>query len=436
MASPANPFTPNAPIDPEYFAGRIDEVVKIQAALNQTRHGKTQHILLTGERGIGKTSLGLFARHIAKQPNEVLKTDFRYVTAYYTVERDQSLVDVCRGLTTKLLLNVEQGLAKKCTERLKKLKLHFSVHVPGIAEITVDPDKIPETQARLYADFEKAIEEAWDELQTTYNGILLVVDEIHNLKTFQGVGSFFKVVSEAWAIDGYRNAMFAVIGLPDVPANISKDDPSAPRIFSYVELKRMTTDECLDIVRSCLAKSDKRIEDDAAVKIATRSGGFPYFLHQLGYDAFEKDRDGIIDGQDLEEGFSASLLQFERMFFGDLYKSVEGKQKQKIVDELAGSYSNPLTAKHLANALGIQNVHQYLKPLEKNGIVEKIKSKYRLSSELLSIYVQARTSAGTDQIRGTSKYPPAAIELQPSPDPNTQPKANPPKPDSTEEREQ
>lgn len=439
MAAPGNPFTPNSPIDPEYFAGRIDEVMKIQAALNQTRHGRTQHILLTGERGIGKTSLGLFARFIAQKPNEILKTEFRFATAYYTVERDQSLVDVCRGLTTKLLQNVEQGLAKKCTERLKNLKLHFAIHVPGVGEITVDPEKAPDTRARLYADFEKAIEEAWDELKSTYNGILLVVDEIHNLKTFDGAGSFFKVVSEAWAVDGYRNAMFAVIGLPDVPANISKDDPSAPRIFSYVELKRMTTDECLNIVRGCLAKSEKRIEDEAAIRIAARSGGFPYFLHQLGYDAFETDRDGIIDAQDLDQGFSASLLQFERMFFGDLYKSVEGKQKQKIVDELAGNYSNPQTAKHLAKVLGIQNVHQYLKPLEKDGIVEKIKSNYRLSSELLSIYVQARISDGADQkqLAGMTKYPPRILEPQPSPDPKRKlPKDRSTQPDTPEEQGQ
>jgi hypothetical protein len=435
MALPANPFTPNSPIDPQYFAGRINEIFKVQAALNQTRHGKTQHILLTGERGIGKTSLGIFARFIAENPNEILKTDFQYATAYYTVERDQALVDVCRGLTTRLLQNVERGLAQKCADRLKNLKLHFAIHVPGVGEIKVDPETIPETKSRLYADFERAIEEAWDELKSTYNGILLVVDEIHNLRTFDGAGSFFKVVSEAWAVDGYRNAMFAVIGLPNVPMDISKDDPSAPRIFSYVELKRMTTEECLNIVQSCVTKSGKRIEDVAALQIAARSGGFPYFLHQLGYDAFEKDTDGVIDMHDLEVAFSSSLLQFERMFFGDLYKSVEGKQKQKIVDELAGCYSNPRSAKDLAKALRIKNVHQYLKPLEKDGIVEKTKSGYRLSSELLSIYVRARTSAEANslQFQTMSKYPVAAIELQPSPDPKTPKRKNLENPDTPDE---
>jgi AAA ATPase domain len=289
MSIPSNPFTPNAPIDPRYFASRLSEVTKVQAALNQTRHGKTQHILLTGERGIGKTSLATYTRWIAEKPNEILETDFKFATAYYTVERDQSLVDVCRGLTSKLLTNIDKGIAQSCIEKLKGLKLHFAVHVPGIGELKVDPSETEEVQSRLYGDFEKAIEKAWDELKETYNGILLIVDEIHNLKTFEGAGSFFKVVSEALAVDGYRNAMFTVIGLPDVPVDISADDPSAPRVFSYVELTRLTTEESLSIIHKCIESSGKTIDGSAAQTIASWSGGFPYFLHQLGYDAFEAD---------------------------------------------------------------------------------------------------------------------------------------------------
>lgn len=433
MTKPPNPFTPNSPIDPRYFAGRLAEVIKVQAALNQTRHGKTQHILLTGERGIGKTSLAIYTRYIAQSPNEILKTDFNFATAYYTVERGQTLIDVCKGLTSKLLAQVEQGLAASCMEKLKKLNLHFGVHVPGIGEIKVDPVKAsPEAKARLYADFEKAIEEAWDELKTTHNGILLIVDEIHNLDTFEGAGSFFKVVSEAWAIDGYRNAMFAVIGLPEVPIKITEDDASAPRVFSYVELKRMTAEEGLGIVNSCIADSGKSIQSAAALQIANWSGGIPYFLHQLAYDSFEQDGDGVITGDDAAQGLMASLVQFERMSFGDLYRSVEGTQKQKIVDELSRAFASPRTAKDLGKVLKIKNVHQYLVSLDKAGIVEKNKSRYRLSSELLSIYVQLRTSAAINRTDATSKYPSPELEFEPSEDPSKSRKALRAEPDAPE----
>jgi hypothetical protein len=388
MALTNNPFTPHQPIDPEYFAGRINEVRKSTAALNQTRNGRTQNVLLTGERGIGKTSLALYSRYVASQPNETLGTDFRFATAYYTVERNQSLADVCRGVTSKLLDSVDRGLARKCLEKLGKLGLHFSIYVPGIGELGVAPSPIGQQQQYLQADFVKAVEESWGELKETHNGILLIIDELHNLVNFAGVGSFFKVISEAWAADGYRQVMFLVVGLPQICQEISKDDPSAPRIFSYVELKRMTEGESLIILNRCLAGTGKRIEDQPAKIIARRSGGFPYFLHQLGYDAFEIDTDGIIGRQDVEQGLILSLIQFERMFFGRMYKSIEGKHKQKIVDELANKGNVPRSAVELESKLRIRNVHQYLRPLEQDGILEKLDGVYRLSTDLLAIYVR------------------------------------------------
>jgi len=113
-----NPFNPNQPIDPDYFEGRWDEIKKVMGALVQTLNHKTQHLLVTGERGIGKTSLAIYARHVAAQPNAILRTNFRFAAAYYTVEKGQSLVDVCQGLTSKLLVNVGQTIAEKCFEKL------------------------------------------------------------------------------------------------------------------------------------------------------------------------------------------------------------------------------------------------------------------------------------------------------------------------------
>jgi hypothetical protein len=388
MAAQVNPFTPHQPIDPEFFAGRIDEIKKIISALNQTRHSKTQHVMLTGERGIGKSSLALFAKFLSNKPNDALGTDFQFATAYYTVEKNQTLKDVCRGLATGLLDSIERGLAAKCFEEIKKLKLHFSLHVPGVGEISTSPPQEQESETYLQADFVKAVRELWNEVKETHNGILLIVDEIHNLADLSGIGSFLKVVSEAWTVAGDRQVMFVIVGLPHIPERISEDDRSAPRIFSYVELRRMTRDESLDILHKCLERSGKRIEDKAARITAMRSGGFPYFLHQLGYDAFEADQDNVIDVEDINKGLRKSLIQFERMFFGKMYKSVEGKLKQKIVDELARQWNIPRKATELEKTLNIKNIHQYLKALETDGMVVRNKARFQLSSALLGIYVR------------------------------------------------
>ena len=52
-----NPFRPNSPINPGMFVGRVGELEKLEAALLQTKAGQPTNFMLTGERGIGKTSL-------------------------------------------------------------------------------------------------------------------------------------------------------------------------------------------------------------------------------------------------------------------------------------------------------------------------------------------------------------------------------------------
>ncbi len=53
-----NPFRPGKPItDPELFAGRKEELSLLVDALYQTGTKNANHIIVTGGRGIGKSSL-------------------------------------------------------------------------------------------------------------------------------------------------------------------------------------------------------------------------------------------------------------------------------------------------------------------------------------------------------------------------------------------
>ncbi|MDI6740387.1 MAG: hypothetical protein QME74_08500 [Candidatus Edwardsbacteria bacterium] len=55
-----NPFNPNSPVNPGFFVGRLDEIKSIERSLIQTRADSPCHFMITGERGIGKSSLLLY----------------------------------------------------------------------------------------------------------------------------------------------------------------------------------------------------------------------------------------------------------------------------------------------------------------------------------------------------------------------------------------
>ncbi|MFN3467477.1 MAG: ATP-binding protein [Candidatus Brocadiales bacterium] len=61
------PFTPGHPVPPEYFIGRKKEIEILQRAMEQVALGKNENIFLTGERGIGKSSLASLCKAFASK---------------------------------------------------------------------------------------------------------------------------------------------------------------------------------------------------------------------------------------------------------------------------------------------------------------------------------------------------------------------------------
>ena len=61
-----NPFQPNGPVAPGMFSGRLNEILALEKGLFQTKNGNPLNFLVTGERGIGKSSLLNYLRPLAE----------------------------------------------------------------------------------------------------------------------------------------------------------------------------------------------------------------------------------------------------------------------------------------------------------------------------------------------------------------------------------
>lgn len=69
-----SPFSPGRPVQPEYFVARIAEIQRLERAIRQTLAGRNENIFITGERGIGKSSLARFVRYVAEKEYNLVGT--------------------------------------------------------------------------------------------------------------------------------------------------------------------------------------------------------------------------------------------------------------------------------------------------------------------------------------------------------------------------
>ncbi len=71
MSPESSPFTPGQPVPIEFFVGRVKEIEQLRSLVRAAVNGKFKIGFVTGERGIGKTSLVSFVRHLSEREDKV-----------------------------------------------------------------------------------------------------------------------------------------------------------------------------------------------------------------------------------------------------------------------------------------------------------------------------------------------------------------------------
>lgn len=103
-----NPFAPNSPIHPGMFVGRVDEIVKLESYLVQTKNENPVSFMITGERGIGKSSLLNYIKAVAEGLEGVDETR----VSFLAIDTDIDWNTTQLGLVEKIKLALERALGQ------------------------------------------------------------------------------------------------------------------------------------------------------------------------------------------------------------------------------------------------------------------------------------------------------------------------------------
>lgn len=325
-----NPFQPNSPVHPEMFAGRLYEIERIESSFLNTKDGNPTNLLIVGERGIGKTSLLLFARYLARGDIPLAENEsFNFISVYVSLDRRTGICEFAK----KLKHSVEREL-RRSKEVMQALRDIWSfVQRVEIAGTRLAQKETQSSESDLFDNLIYSIVDTAQLIKDTKpssddtrkDGILIFIDEADNARDDLDIGGLLKLISEKLIFENCSNVSFIVSGLPEIRNILRKSHESSLRLFEELELEPLSNEDRMNVIYRGIKRANQKndkpvaIEEQALYSLIAFSEGYPHFLQQFAYSAYEEDTDYNIDEEDFKNASWKALDRIGDRYYKEMY---------------------------------------------------------------------------------------------------------------------
>ncbi len=342
-----NPFRPNSIASSELFQGRKEEMKLIEQSLFQTKNGNPQHFLIEGERGLGKSSLFLMVEQQATGKIPLRNSEkVNFIVINIELDSTQTFFEILKSIAA----DFKRALSER--EKIKTLATGVwnflsNWEILGVRYHKIDENLIQpyEILNELVLNFERVIKLASSEI----DGILILIDEADRPSEKASLGEIVKLLTEKLSKRGCDQVLIGMTGQPGLIAKLKASHESSSRIFSVLTLKPLSEEENMAVVMSGLKKANQintqqtTIDDDALKLISQLAEGYPHFLQEFAYKAFEKDMDYRICADDVKDGafgVNGALNQLGNKYFNELYFTQIGSDEYRRVLQAMARFSD------------------------------------------------------------------------------------------------
>lgn len=285
-----SPFFPGQPVPVELFVGRSSEIKRIiQRGVGQVKSGKPTAIFVTGEYGIGKTSIARYTQWIAGQEHKLFG-------AYVSLGGARNIEDFTSATMASIIRSgaFEQNsidvIRNWVPEFIDKVDLFgFSVNLEKIRNVA---KKISNPFGII--DF---ISQAYRRLQgSNYRGIFLIFDEINGIAKDEQFAQLIKGIWDENSISREPVPLLLMFcGTEERREELINSHQPIDRIFDIVHIKILNEQEAKLFFIQAFDSVNLKIDDDALDFIVENSGGMPKFMHQIGDNTYWMNEGDNID---------------------------------------------------------------------------------------------------------------------------------------------
>jgi AAA+ ATPase superfamily predicted ATPase len=396
-----NPFQPNKIVGPAMFAGRANELASIEKCIFQAKHGNPQNFLISGERGIGKSSLLLFVEMVASGRIEASQDiKFKFITISVDLGSCQTEVDIIRTIARGLRLTIaDQESTKDATKKF--LNFLSNWEVLGVKYNKQDSDADPEDLCEILVN-EVAV--FCKTLQGDIDGILLLLDEADQPSSAANLEKFAKYFTERLTKKDCNNLLLGMAGLPHILTRLRDSHESSPRLFEIFHLQPLEIKERKYVVETGLKLAAAKnqlvtgITTEAMEQIAVLSEGYPHFVQQFAHSAFDNDTDNNIDLEDVLSGAhkeNGAIAQLGQKYFSEMYFDKIGSDDYRIVlNTMAEHTDNWISRKEIIRESRLKDstVSNALNALKARNIIfvdDAKQGNYRLPTKSFAAWINA-----------------------------------------------
>lgn len=248
-------YSPTAPIkEQSLFQGRVEQLGKIDLAVREIG----QHIIVYGDRGVGKTSLA----NIVGERYRVA------INSLVSCNANSTLSGLWKTLFKRIPVSVERykvigfSLDKDNEEKIR--------NVITLAD-GLDPRK------------EIDVDEI-NTLLSTVNSLgyklLFIFDEFDQIRNESLVADISNIIK--FCSDHLENITIMVVGIGKSVTDLINNHQSIERATKQIFLQRMSDDELKDIVTKANTELGLQIDRKVLNDIVSYSSGYPHYTHLLG----------------------------------------------------------------------------------------------------------------------------------------------------------
>ena len=393
MKPELSPFKPGQTVPLEFFVGRIVEIERLQSMVKASTQGQFKIGFISGERGIGKSSLASFVRHLSDRNCNTAGCHVYLGGVGELNEMVRKTFD--RILNESIDKSWHQQAMGFFGDRVRKVGLFgFSL------ELNIEDRDLP----TLSRNFVPSMRNLLEKLKGQKDALLLVLDDINGLATSTDFANWLKsMVDEISTSEQKMPLCILVVGLEERRQELIEGQPSLARVFELIDISPWSDDETSEFYQNAFQSMNAKIEEPELSRLVQFTGGLPVLAHEIGDAVWRAAQSLEINAREVSQGiFIAAEIIGRKLLEPQIFRAIRSERYRSILRKMAGESQMYFRRAELVANLTEKEakvVGSFLQRMKKLGAIETIdgvRGGYKFPTFLHALYFRLESEYAKD----------------------------------------